>query len=586
MNRLYFGDNLLVLRESIKDESVDLVYLDPPFNSNANYNVLFKSPKGHKSAAQITAFEDSWHWGEQAEREFDELLHGPNTDISEMIASLRKFLGDNDMMAYLTMITSRLVELHRVLKSTGSLYLHCDSTASHYLKLVLDGIFGINNCRNEIIWKRNSAHSDARQGARHFGRVTDTILFYCKSDESTFRQLYRAYDEEYVARDYRRIESDGRRYRLDNIQGPGGAEKGNPYYEVMGVSRHWRYSKERMNQLIREGRIIQTRVGAVPQYKRYLDEMPGVAVQNLWDDISVINNRSKEGLGYPTQKPVALLERILESSSKKGDVVLDPFCGCGTAVYAAQKLDRQWIGIDVTHLAIAIVEKRLRGAFPRITFNVIGTPTDLDGANDLASREKYEFQYWACSLVNAQPYQQKKKGADGGIDGLIYFQDDKGSAKRIVVSVKGGQNVSVQMIRDLRGVVEREKAAIGIFVTLVDPTGPMRAEATKAGFYVSPQGKKFSKLQILTIEGLLKGLETPKYLDLSVGRETFKRIRPEEQPQDQHDLFSSEESVEVAENKISILKRRPPIRAGKPMTRLPSNRVAAAASRRPKTKHQ
>jgi adenine specific DNA methylase Mod len=378
LNKLYYGDNLTVLKNCFDDESVDLIYLDPPFNSQATYNVLFKSTAGEQSRAQIEAFEDTWHWGDEAALAFDGVMTSGNSDAAEMLRAMRSFLKENDMMAYLSMMAVRLLELHRVLKPTGSLYLHCDPTASHYLKVLMDGIFGAVNFRNEVIWKRNSAHSDAKQRARHYGRLTDSILFYSKGDNPTWKTMYRPYDQEYIDRDYRRVDPDGRRYRIDNIQGPGGAEKGNPYYEVMGVSRHWRYSREKMQQLIEQGRIIQTRPGAVPQYKRYLDEMPGVSAQNLWDDIPVINNRSSEHLGYPTQKPLALLERIIEVSSNEGEIVLDPFCGCGTAIHAAQRLKRQWIGIDITHLAISLIEKRLKDAFPGIVYEVHGTPKDLE----------------------------------------------------------------------------------------------------------------------------------------------------------------------------------------------------------------
>jgi len=459
-------------------------------------------------------FEDTWHWGESAERAFDAVMNSGNTDVAELLRAMRSFLHENDMMAYLAMMAVRLLELHRVLKPTGSLYLHCDPTASHYLKILLDGVFQPQNFRNEIIWKRSSAHSDAKQGAKHYGRLTDTIFFYSKGEDVTWNQTYRPYDETYTERDYRLVDTDGRRYRLDNIQGPGGAEKGNPYYEVMGVSRYWRYSREKMQQLIRQGRIIQTRPGAVPQYKRYLDEMPGVSVQNLWDDIPVINNRSKELLGYPTQKPLALLERIITVSSNEGDLVFDPFCGCGTAVHAAEKLGRSWIGIDITHLAISLIEKRLTDAFPGIKYEVHGTPKDIEGARDLAARDKYQFQWWAVSLVNAVPFGGKKKGADTGIDGVIYFKDfkKKGEAlvgsttEKIIVSVKGGESVGVSMIRDLAHVIEREGAKMGLFITLAEPTDPMRKEALKEGYFESPGLKgKYLKLQIATIEELLAG---------------------------------------------------------------------------------
>lgn len=317
-NHLYYGDNLDILRRYVPTDSVDLIYLDPPFNSQAGYNAFFQERPGVASSAQVHAFLDTWQW-EKAAPSYFAVVEGPDTQVSQALQAFRRLLGDTDMLAYLSMMTPRLLELRRVLKITGSIYLHCDSTASHYLKILMDAIFGAESFRNEIIWKRASAHSDAKQGARHFGRVTDTLLFYSRSEQNVFNSLYRPYSQAYIDRDYRRVDADGRRYRIDNLQGPGGAANGNPYYEVMGVSRYWRYTKEKMEQLIREGRVIQTRPGAVPQYKRYLDEMPGMPVQNLWDDIPPINNRSRELLGYPTQKPEALLERIISASSNEGD---------------------------------------------------------------------------------------------------------------------------------------------------------------------------------------------------------------------------------------------------------------------------
>jgi len=536
-NSLYFGDNLDVLRESIKDQTIDLIYLDPPFNSDRNYNILFASPKGPSSEAQITAFQDSWHWGEQSEREFGEIVRGSNTHVSEIMQSFRHFLGENDLMAYTTMLANRLLELHRVLKPTGSLYLHCDPTASHYLKIILDGVFGRDSFRTEISWKRSGAHNDAKQGRKQYGNVRDIIYFYTKSNTWMWNWLYTSYDEEYLRKSYRHVETGtGRRYRLDNLTGPGGAAKGNPSYEVLGVTRHWRYSQEKMQKLVEEGRVIQSNPGTVPAYKRYLDEMPGVGLQNDWQDITPASG--SEYLGYPTQKPLALLERIITASSNENDVVLDPFCGCGTAVHAAQKLGRQWIGIDITHLAISLIEKRLKDGFAGIKFDVFGTPKDHAGAVHLALRDKYQFQWWACSLVNAQPYQGKKKGADSGIDGLIYFQDDSTTHKKIIVSVKGGDNVSVAMVRDVAHVVAREKAEIGLFVTLAAPTKPMLTEAVKEGYYTSPiTGKSFPTLQILTIEGLMTGTERALYPDLSQGSTTFKKAKVEEKTVDQKKMF-------------------------------------------------
>jgi len=528
LNKLFFGDNLDILREHIATDSVDLIYLDPPFNSKRDYSVLFKTPKGHESDAQITAFEDSWHWGEQAEREFNELLHCNNTDVAEMMLALRKFLKENDMMAYLTMMANRLLELHRVLKPTGSLYLHCDPNASHYLKILLDAVFGQKGYRNEIVWQRTNAHNAAKQ----YGRINDTIFFYTKSEEYTWNDSRTPYGEEQLKR-YKK-DKDGRLYTCQDLTASRpNSDSGK--FEWRGTmptpSRGWGYKLEQLEAWWEEGKIATKRDGT-PRMDGlivYLDEMAGKALQSVWTDIPRISNTSPERLPYPTQKPLALLERIIKASSNEGDVVLDPFCGCGTAVHAAEKLRRQWIGIDITHLAISLIEKRLKDAFPGIQFEVEGTPKDLGGARNLAERHKYQFQWWATSLVGAQPYQGKKKGADSGIDGLIFFHDDKSGAKKIVVSVKGGENVSVAMVRDFAHVIEREQAAMGFFVTLAEPTGPMSKESVAFGFYDEPRfGAEYPKLQILTIEGLMSGTERPRYPDLSLGRSTFKRAQIED----------------------------------------------------------
>ena len=337
-NKLYYGDNLGVLRDSIADESVDLVYLDPPFNSNASYNVLFKAPGGAQSQAQIEAFDDTWHWNDSAERAFDDVLSGGHSDAAIMLKAMRSALGENDMMAYLAMMAVRLIELHRVLKPTGSLYLHCDPTASHYLKILLDSVFYPNNFRNELVWKRSAAHSDTKQGRRQYGRLHDVILFYSKSSEWTWNPIYTQYDDSYIKSHYSKVEaSTGRRFRLDNLTAarPGG----DTLYEWKGVrpyrGRYWAYSKQKMEEFETNGRLVYTKTG-MPEYKRYLDEMPGVPLQDMWSDIDPINSQAQERLQYPTQKPAALLERVLSASSNEGDVILDPFCGCGTTVHAAQ----------------------------------------------------------------------------------------------------------------------------------------------------------------------------------------------------------------------------------------------------------
>jgi DNA modification methylase len=538
MNTLYFGDNLDILRKHVADASVDLIYLDPPFNSQRDYNLLFKTPKGHASEAQITAFEDSWHWGDQAEHEYAEILRQPNTAAAEMIQSLRRFLHENDLLAYLVMMGNRLLELHRALKPTGSLYLHCDPTASHYLKLVLDAVFGPENFRNEIIWKRSHAHNSAnRYGANH-----DTILFYGKTNLVTWNTIYHSYDPEYLSKHYRFLDEQGRRYKHENPTGAGVSKgaTGKPWRGIdpTAKGRHWARPPIEMDKLDEQGLIYwPKKQGGWPYIKVYLDENKGTPAQEIWTDIDPINMMAQERLGYPTQKPLALLERIVNASSNPGEVVLDPFCGCGTAIHAAQKLGRQWIGIDITPLAITIVEKRLKAAFPDLPFAVEGIPKDLDGARNLALRDKYHFQWWACALVGAQPYHGKKKGADTGIDGVLYFQDDKGAAKKIVVSVKGGESVGVAQVRDLAHVIEREQAQIGLFVTLTPPTKPMKIEAVSAGHYYSPHFGDFDKLQILTIDGLLNGTEAPRYPDLSRGGASFKSARVEEAPAQQDELL-------------------------------------------------
>jgi DNA modification methylase len=545
-NTLYFGDNLAVLRDYIADNSIDLVYLDPPFNSKRDYNLLFKTPKGHTSEAQITAFEDSWHWGDQAEHEYDEILQQSNTAAAEMIQSLRRFLRENDMMAYLVMMCNRLLELHRVLKPTGSLYLHCDPTASHYLKMVLDAIFGPVNFQNEITWKRSGAHG----GAKRWGPIHDSLLFYSKTSQFTWNRTFEEYDESYLENFYKFSDDKGQ-YRLVTLTGAGirTGDSGKPWRGVdpTASGRHWAVplealrevagnmdiqklsTQEKLDILDANGLIYWPPKGSVPQQKRYIKPGDGVPIQDVVTDILPISSQATERLGYPTQKPLALLERIISASSNPGDVVLDPFCGCGTAIHAAQKLGRQWIGIDITPLAITLIEKRMTEAFPNLQFEVEGIPKDLDGAKKLAARpDKYPFQWWATLAVGATPYQGKKKGADSGIDGVLYFHDDQGAAKKIVVSVKGGESVGVSQIRDLAHVVEREQAAIGLFVTLAPPTRPMKTEAVAAGHYHSAHFGDFDKVQIITIEGLLNGAEAPHYPNRRQGNVGLQRAQTEE----------------------------------------------------------
>jgi site-specific DNA-methyltransferase (adenine-specific) len=536
LNKLYYGDNLSVLRNEIKRESVDLIYLDPPFNSQANYNVLFRSTSGEKSQAQIEAFLDTWHWGDEAESAFDEVMHSGNSNAAEMLRALRSFLKESDMMAYLTMMSVRLLELHRVLKPTGSLYLHCDPTASHYLKIVLDSVFEPDRFLNEVIWKRTSAHGDA---SRRFAGVHDTILVYAKSKESVWNQIFAPYTEEYIKEHFVHQDPDGRQFRRVDLRSPNPRPNLTYDYQARNGRLYrphangWAVSIDVMRKLDQEGRLFfPAKDDARLRRKIYLDESPGVLVPDVWSDLPPIHASSQERLGYPTQKPIALLERILQASSNEGDVILDPFCGCGTAVHAAQKLKREWIGIDITHLAISLIEKRLNDAFPGIKYEVHGTPKDMEGARALAAHNKYQFQWWAVSLVNAVPFGGRKKGADSGIDGLIYFKPEGKTTEKAIVSVKGGDNVSVAMVRDLAHVVEREKARIGVFITLADSTGPMRTEAVKAGYYETLYGK-YPKIQILTIEELFAGKQPDIPL---VDSASFKKAAKESEGGEQDKL--------------------------------------------------
>ncbi len=505
-NSLYFGDNLDILREHVADESVDLIYLDPPFNSNATYNVLFRERGGEESSAQITAFDDTWHWGLESELAYREVVTDGPSALPDMLQSMRSFLGQNDMMAYLTMMAQRMIELHRVLKQTGSIYLHCDPTASHYLKLLLDAVFGARNFRREIIWQRSRSHG----GASSYNSVHDTIFYYSKTDDVTWNPQHQPHSREYIQSHYGQVDNDGRRYRLAPAHGAGAGPArrfGDRLIEPPS-GRHWSWTQERIDQLMAEGRIVFTSTG-MPNYKRYLDDTPGRPLTDVWTDIPPINSQARERLGYPTQKPEALLERIVSASSNEGDVVLDPFCGCGTATAAAERLGRRWIGIDITHLAIALIRYRLHDSFGDglHPYEVVGDPKDLASADALAQHDRYQFEWWALGLVDARPAQDKRRGADSGIDGYInFFDDNSGRAKRIVVQVKSG-NVNVSQIRDLKGVAEREQAEIGIFITLSSPTRPMLQKAFASGFYVPEHfpDLQFQRLQILTIEELLSG---------------------------------------------------------------------------------
>ncbi len=459
--------------------------------------------------------------------------------------AFRAFLGTNDMLAYLTMMAPRLVELHRVMKPTASIYLHCDPAASHYLKVLMDGVFGPENFLADVTWKRTGTHSDAKR----WSPVADTLLHYSKTRSPTWNPLHQPHSEEYLASKYRFRERDGRRYMLDNMTSP--KPRPNMIYEWKGHPSPplgWRFSQETMAKLDAEGRIwYPDSKRKRPRLKRYLDEMGGVLAGNVWTDIDPINSRAAERLGYPTQKPESLLERIILASSNEGDVLLDPFCGCGTAIAVAQRLKRKWIGIDITHLAIGLIKHRLRHAFGEEvskTYQVIGEPVSVPDATELAHEDPYQFQWWALGLVGARPFEQKR-GRDQGIDGRLYFHDEGegGRTKQIILSVKSG-HVNVKDARDLRGVIEREKAEIGLLITLEDATKPMRTEAASAGFYKSQWGNH-PRLQILTIAELLEGkrIDYPPTVNV-----THKRAPKAETP--------APEQLELAPARTADVRKR------------------------------
>lgn len=519
-NAFYFGDNLYILREYIPDESVDLIYLDPPFNSNSNYNLLFKSPdKTRWADAQIATFDDTWTWGDVADETFDEVTATPGRP-ADVLMSFRLILGTNDMLAYLTMMMARLVEMHRVLKSTGSLYLHCDPTASHYLKVMLDSVFGATNFRNEIIWQRATGKSLMK---RRLPTNHDVLLVYQKTDSATWNDsaIYTPYDLNNLPAKtrskYSQRDPNGRVYRLDSLINPN-SNRPNLTYEFLGVTKVWRWTRERMQAAYDAGIVVQSGPGRVPQQKRYLDEQEGIALSDVWTDIAPLNSQAQERLGYPTQKPTALLERIIAASSNEGDVVLDPFCGCGTSLHAAQNLGRHWIGIDVAVQSMHVVQDRLKHHFPRVQYDVFGIPKSADAAMWLAENHPFKFEEWAVSALGAM-HSGKFRG-DRGIDGTFYYLTGSDERSRGIVSVKGGRSINPGMVRDLGGTVQTQRRltkddkAIGVLLTAHEPTKGMRDAAREFGKIDTLIGP-IPAVQIITVEELFAGatIRVPMMLD-------------------------------------------------------------------------
>ena len=529
MNTLYYGDNLEILDLYVGEETVDLIYLDPPFKSNQDYNVLFEEQDGSRSASQIKVFDDTWHWDQASSAAYQEIVEAGGT-VSKAMQAFRQFLGGNDMLAYLAMMAPRLVKLRNALKPTGSIYLHCDPTSSHYLKMLMDAVFKPEHFKNEIVWQRTNYHNTEGQ----YGRIHDTLLFYTKTDDYCWNSVLTEYSKEQKKR-YRK-DSDGRLYTGQDLTASrpnSNSGKFNWRGTKPPASRGWGYTREQLEEWWEQGRILTKKDGTprMDGLRVYLDEMPGKTLQSVWTDIPRIPNTAAERLGFPTQKPEALLERIILSSSNEGDTVLDPFCGCGTAISVAQRLEREWLGIDITHLAVTLIKNRLHDAFGKVKYKVIGEPISIPDAQALAGEDPYQFQWWALGLVHARPTEQKK-GADQGIDGRLYFHDEGegGKTKQVVISVKAS-SLTPGYLRDLRGVMDREGAQIGALICMEEASKHMKQEAASADFYSSPWGTKHPKLQILTIEDLLSG----KDIDYPAPRHnvTFKRA-PKVKPKQPH----------------------------------------------------
>lgn len=536
-NKLFYGDNLDVLRRHVKDESVDLIYLDPPFKSNADYNILFREKDGSKSASQLRAFGDTWEWNKEASSAYFYFVEHADTRASKALQSLRVIVGDSDMLAYLSMMAPRLAELRRTLRPQGSIYLHCDPTASHYLKLLMDAIFGPKHFRNEIIWKRTSG----RKGVSQYGRVHDVILFYSKSQDSVWNAPTTPQTAENIKGHDVMKDDQGNLFRsvCFSAAGAGPSRRFGEKVIAPPPGRHWMFDQDGVDRLMAEERIIFSAKGQ-PRLRTYLQSIPGVSIHDVWTDIEPINSAAQERLRYPTQKPESLLERIIQASSNPGDVVLDPFCGCGTAIAAAQRLGRLWLGIDVTQPAIVVIKERLRW-LEQIDYCVIGEPVSLPDAKTLAEQDPYQFQWWALGLVGARPAEdQKKKGADKGIDGRLLFHDGQKETKEIIFSVKAGK-LHASYVRDLRGVIEREHAQIGVLICFDPPTKQMIAEAASAGVYLSPWGRKrYPRMQIITIEDLMNGASVDYPRGETGEDQTYRKGPQRESPtpkEKQHKLF-------------------------------------------------
>lgn len=540
---LYFGDNRYVLQEHVDSNSIDLVYLDPPFNSQARYNLLYETPGDQRESAQQTIFRDMWSWEEEADASYRAVL-AYGGQIAAIVDALAVALRRSDMMAYIAMMSARLIEMRRVLKATGSLYLHCDPAASHYIKIALDAIFGYENFRNEVVWKRTSAHSSAKR----WGPVHDTLLFYTVSPDYTWNHVQQKHDPVYIEKFYRHKDATGR-YQLDNLTGAGrrGGDSGQTWRgaDPDARGRHWAVpgsllqtvagdqaaglsTQDKLDLLDQHGFIAWPQTaGGMPRLKRYLREDAGVAVQDVVTDIGPVSSHSGERIGFPTQKPTALLDRIIAASSNEGDVILDPFCGCGTTVLSAQALRRKWVGIDVSYYAVRLIQRRLIANFGRDAIvPIAGIPDDLSSAEALADNQPYGFQQWVVGELGCQLWNDGKRGADSGIDGEMRFYNPPQGSGRLLVQVKGGRRVGAPAVREFARVIDREKAQLGIFFSRLEPTAEMRREASLLG-NSQIGGRSFRKLQLCWLTAWFSGIrpEMPIPIDMAVTGDRSTRPR-------------------------------------------------------------
>ncbi|MEV4122558.1 site-specific DNA-methyltransferase [Micromonospora sp. NPDC049645] len=507
-NKLFFGDNLAVLHEHVGSESVDLVYLDPPLTSNTSPTGRREKREGVTATSprdNIQARDEPWSWDYDAVVWGEEMLDGvADPRVVSSLRAMHQLMGESDALAYITMMTPRLIECHRILKKRGSLFLHCDPTVSHYLKMLLDSIFDPEAFRNEIVWPKSLTKSSS---THRLPFSHDVILAYGKTDAARWNHeaLFQARGTDDLKK-YPHRDPDGRRYQLASLTAPT-SDRPNLTYEFLGVTRNWRLTKERMEEGLRAGRVVQPGPGRTPHLKRYLDEQRGNPLGDVWTDIPPLNARTPERVGYPTQKPLALMARIIEATTRPGDLVLDPFAGSGTTIDAAQSLGRSWIGIDLDLLAIDLIDARLRSKYSesvRETYEILGTPKTLPDARELLFRSPLEFERWCVMLVGGQP--EEGRFEDKAIDGVVRIPiDEKDGSHRVLVSVKSGPP-DFQYLQHLTDAVDTQQAAMGLLVMISEPPSDMMDAARQAGSYRYPlNGQEYPRIQIVTVEEMVRG---------------------------------------------------------------------------------